>query len=66
MESYQFSEATDRMKAYAKSRSDFGSRCSYHTWIYNYVNPRLVKPYVKGYEGKDPQDIIFIEKSLYY
>lgn len=32
--------------------------------VYNYVSPRLVKPYVKGFEGKDPQDDILL-KNLY-
>lgn len=32
--------------------------------MYNYVNPRLVKPFVKGYEGKDPQDSIYL-RNLY-
>ena len=32
--------------------------------IFNYVNPRLVKPYVKGYSGKDPQDHIYL-RNLY-
>ncbi len=62
-ESYQFSEATDRMKAYAKAEAILAADAPIIP-IYNYVNPRLVKPYVKGYEGKDPQDIILL-RNLY-
>lgn len=32
--------------------------------VYYYVNTRLVKPYVGGYTGKDPQDNVY-DKNLY-
>lgn len=32
--------------------------------VYYYVNARLVKPYVGGYTGKDPQDNVY-DKNLY-
>ncbi len=32
--------------------------------VYYYVNARLVKPYVGGYTGKDPQDNVYV-KDLY-
>ncbi|WP_439257414.1 ABC transporter substrate-binding protein [Lonepinella sp. BR2271] len=32
--------------------------------VYTYVNPRMVKPFVKGYSGKDPQDKILV-KNFY-
>ena len=57
------SYAEGRAKAYAKAEEilakDFGI-----VPIFNYVNPRLVKPYVKGYSGKDPQDHIYL-RNLY-
>jgi len=32
--------------------------------VFYYVNARLVKPYVGGYTGKDPQDNVY-SKNLY-
>ena len=62
-ESYVATDAEGRAKAYAKAEEilakDFGI-----VPIFNYVNPRLVKPYVKGYSGKDPQDHIYL-RNLY-
>ena len=62
-ESYAATDAEGRAKAYAKAEEilakDYGI-----VPIFNYVNPRLVKPYVKGYSGKDPQDHIYL-RNLY-
>ena len=63
LKSYVATDAEGRAKAYAKAEEilakDFGI-----VPIFNYVNPRLVKPYVKGYSGKDPQDHIYL-RNLY-
>ena len=62
-ESYVATDAEGRAKAYAKAErilaKDFGI-----VPIFNYVNPRLVKPFVKGYSGKDPQDRTYLH-NLY-
>ena len=64
MESYVATDAEGR-KAYAKAEEipakDFGIEP-----IFNYVNPRLVKPYVKGYSGKDPTRSHLLTQPLYY
>ncbi|WP_301099460.1 ABC transporter substrate-binding protein [Otariodibacter sp.] len=60
---YQAINTDVRSEIYAKAEDilakDFGT-----IPVYNYVNVRLVKPYVKGYEGKDPLDNILL-KNLY-
>ncbi|PID51259.1 MAG: oligopeptide ABC transporter substrate-binding protein OppA [Pasteurellales bacterium] len=61
--SYQAKDATSRAEAYAKAEAVLAKDFAIVP-IYNYVNVRLVKPYVKGYLGKDPQDNIFL-KNLY-
>lgn len=62
-ESYKTAEAEGRKAAYAKAEevlaNDYGL-----IPVYNYVNVRVVKPYVKGYAGKDPQDHIYL-RNLY-
>lgn len=62
-ESYKATDAAGRAEAYAKAEEQLAKDFAIMP-IYNYVNPRLVKPYVKGYTGKDPQDDIFI-RNLY-
>lgn len=62
-ESYKVTDATGRAAAYAKAEEQLAKDFAIIP-IYNYVNPRLVKPYVKGYEGKDPQDDILL-RNLY-
>lgn len=62
-ESYQATDAAGRAEAYAKAEAQLTKDYAILP-IYNYVNPRLVKPYVKGYTGKDPLDDIFI-RNLY-
>ncbi|QIW15572.1 oligopeptide ABC transporter substrate-binding protein OppA [Pasteurellaceae bacterium RH1A] len=52
-----------REAAYAKAE-EILAKDSAVLPIYNYVNPRLVKPFVKGYSGKDPRDDILI-RNLY-
>lgn len=62
-ESYQAKDATGRATAYAKAEAILAEDAAIVP-VYNYVNTRLVKPYVKGYSGKDPQDDILL-KNLY-
>ncbi|STY60395.1 Periplasmic oligopeptide-binding protein precursor [Mannheimia haemolytica] len=62
-ESYKATDAAGRAAAYAKAEEQLAKDYAIIP-IYNYVNPRLVKPYVKGYEGKDPQDDILL-RNLY-
>lgn len=62
-ESYKATDAAGRADAYAKAEEQLAKDFAIMP-IYNYVNPRLVKPYVKGYTGKDPQDDIFL-RNLY-
>lgn len=62
-ESYQASDAVGRSTAYAKAEAILAEDAAIIP-VYNYVNTRLVKPYIKGYEGKDPQDNILL-KNLY-
>ena len=58
-ESYKATDAAGRAAAYAKAEAILAEDAPIVP-VYNYVNPRLVKTYVKGYEGKDPQDHIFL------
>lgn len=60
---YKAGNAEERAAAYAKAEAQLAKDYAIIP-IYNYVNPRLVKPFVKGYEGKDPQDDIFL-RNLY-
>ncbi|MFD0966342.1 ABC transporter substrate-binding protein [Seminibacterium arietis] len=62
-ESYKAADAKERAAAYAKAEAILAADAPIVP-IYNYVNPRLVKPYVKGYTGKDPQDHIYL-RNLY-
>lgn len=62
-ESYLATDAKGRAEAYAKAEAILAQDFAIVP-IFNYVNPRLVKPYVKGYTGKDPQDHIFL-RNLY-
>lgn len=62
-EALKATDAAGREAAYAKAESIL-AKDSALLPVYNYVNPRLVKTYVKGYEGKDPQDDIFL-RNLY-
>lgn len=62
-ESYKATDAAGRMAAYAKAEEVLAADAGVIP-VYNYVNTRLVKPYVKGYEGKDPQDHIYL-RNLY-
>ncbi|SUT86930.1 oligopeptide ABC transporter periplasmic oligopeptide-binding protein [Actinobacillus ureae] len=62
-ESYKATDAEGRATAYAKAEKVLADDYAIVP-IYNYVNPRLVKPYVKGYSGKDPQDDILL-RNLY-
>lgn len=55
--------AEQRAEAYAKAEEILANDVALIP-LYSYVNTRLVKPYVKGYEGKDPQDNILL-KNLY-
>lgn len=62
-ESYLATDAKGRAEAYAKAEAILAQDFAIVP-VYNYVNPRLVKPYVKGYTGQDPQDHIFLH-NLY-
>lgn len=62
-ESYSATDRAGRATAYAKAEEQLAKDYAIMP-LYNYVNPRLVKPYVKGYSGKDPQDDILI-RNLY-
>lgn len=60
---YNVESAEDRANAYAKAEAQLAN--DYATVpVYNYVSVRLVKPYLKGYSGKDPLDHVFL-KNLY-
>ncbi|QLB21231.1 oligopeptide ABC transporter substrate-binding protein OppA [Vespertiliibacter pulmonis] len=61
--SYQATDEKGRMDAYAKAEQVLSEDYAIVP-VYNYVNTRLVKPYVKGYSGKDPQDNIYL-RNLY-
>lgn len=62
-QSYQMADANGRAEVYAKAERVLAEDFAIIP-VYNYVNPRLVKPYVKGYTGKDPQDDILL-RNLY-
>lgn len=62
-ESYKAADSAGRAAAYAKAEAILAEDAPIVP-VYNYVNVRLAKPYVKGYEGKDPQDDILL-KNLY-
>lgn len=62
-ESYLATDKLGREQAYAKAEKIFDEDFAIVP-VYNYVNPRLVKTYVKGYSGKDPQDHVFL-RNLY-
>ena len=61
--SYLAADAKGRAEAYAKAEEILANDFAIVP-IFNYVNPRLVKSYVKGYSGKDPQDHILL-RNLY-
>ncbi|KMK52009.1 peptide ABC transporter substrate-binding protein [[Actinobacillus] muris] len=61
--SYTTSDSAGRAAAYAKAE-EILAQDSALIPVYNYVNTRLVKTYVGGYEGKDPKDHIFL-RNLY-
>ncbi|TCJ98780.1 oligopeptide transport system substrate-binding protein [Volucribacter psittacicida] len=63
VQSYQMADANGRAEVYAKAERILAEDFAIIP-VYNYVNPRLVKPYVKGYTGKDPQDDILL-RNLY-
>ncbi|MDG6881679.1 Periplasmic oligopeptide-binding protein precursor [Phocoenobacter uteri] len=60
---FKAKDAEGRAEAYAKAEAVLANDYPIVP-VYNYVNPRLVKTYVKGYSGKDPLDNIFL-KNLY-
>lgn len=62
-ESYLATDAKGRAEAYAKAEAILAQDFAIVP-VFNYVNPRLVKPYVGGYTAKDPQDQIFL-RNLY-
>ncbi|MGX2973502.1 ABC transporter substrate-binding protein [Ursidibacter arcticus] len=62
-ESYKATDAAGREAAYAKAEAILAKDAAVIP-VYNYVNTRLVKPYVKGYSGKDAQDHIYL-RNLY-
>lgn len=62
-ESFKAADAAERAAAYAKAEAIL-DKDSALIPVYNYVNPRLVKPYVKGFSGKDPQDNALL-RNLY-
>lgn len=62
-QSYQAQDEKERAAIYAKAEAILAEDAAIIP-VYNYVNPRLVKPYVKGYTGKDPQDDILL-RNLY-
>ncbi|WP_386695422.1 ABC transporter substrate-binding protein [Lonepinella sp. MS14435] len=63
MESRAALDENQRAEAYAKAEEILAEEAAIVP-IYNYVNPRLVKTFVKGYTGKDPQDKILL-RNLY-
>ncbi|TYA50928.1 oligopeptide ABC transporter substrate-binding protein OppA [Aggregatibacter actinomycetemcomitans] len=62
-DSYLATDEKGRAQAYAKAEEILANDFAVIP-VYNYVNPRLVKPYVKGYSGKDPQDNVLL-RNLY-
>lgn len=62
-ESYKATDEAGRAATYAKAEAILAEDYAIVP-VYNYVAPRLVKPYVKGYTAKDPQDNILI-RNLY-
>lgn len=62
-DSLKAADASARSAAYAKAE-EILAKDSALIPVYNYVNPRLVKPYVKGYAAKDPQDNALL-RNLY-
>ncbi|MDO4625712.1 MAG: ABC transporter substrate-binding protein [Pasteurellaceae bacterium] len=62
-DSYKATDAEGRELAYAKAEKILADDAGVVP-VFNYVNTRLVKPYVKGYNGKDPQDNILL-RNLY-
>ncbi|OOH92096.1 oligopeptide ABC transporter substrate-binding protein OppA [Pasteurellaceae bacterium 15-036681] len=62
-ESYKATDADGRAAAYAKAEAILAEDAPIIP-VYSYVNTRLVKPYVKGYDGKDPQDHVLL-RNLY-
>ncbi|WP_439240214.1 ABC transporter substrate-binding protein [Lonepinella sp. BR2474] len=63
MESRAALDENQRADAYAKAEAILAEEAAIVP-IYNYVNPRLVKTFVKGYSGKDPQDRVLL-RNLY-
>ncbi|MDH2926338.1 oligopeptide ABC transporter substrate-binding protein OppA [Lonepinella koalarum] len=63
MESRAALDENQRAEAYAKAEAILAEEAAIVP-IYNYVNPRLVKTFVKGYSGKDPQDRVLL-RNLY-
>ncbi|WP_439327855.1 ABC transporter substrate-binding protein [Lonepinella sp. BR2357] len=63
MESRAALDENQRADAYAKAEAILAEEAAIVP-IYNYVNPRLVKNFVKGYSGKDPQDRVLL-RNLY-
>ncbi|WP_386692106.1 MULTISPECIES: ABC transporter substrate-binding protein [unclassified Lonepinella] len=63
MESRAALDENQRAEAYAKAEEILAEEAAIVP-IYNYVNPRLVKTFVKGYSGKDPQDRVLL-RNLY-
>lgn len=61
--SYAASDSAGRAAAYAKAEAILAEDAALIP-VYNYVNTRLVKTYVGGYAGKDPQDDILL-RNLY-
>lgn len=62
-ESYLATDEKGRAAAYAKAEAILAEDYAIVP-IFNYVNPRLVKTYVKGYSDKNPQDMILL-RNLY-
>lgn len=62
-DSYNTADAQGRANAYARAEAVLAKDYAIAP-VYNYVNVRLVKPYVRGYAGTDPEDDIFL-KNLY-
>ncbi|OOF40123.1 oligopeptide ABC transporter substrate-binding protein OppA [Rodentibacter rarus] len=62
-DSYFATDEAGRAEAYAKAEAILAQDFALVP-VFNYVNPRLVKPYVGGYTAQDPQDHIFL-RDLY-
>lgn len=62
-EALNAADAAGRATAYAKAEEILAKDAALVA-VYNYVNPRLVKPYVKGFSGQDPQDNALL-RNLY-